>query len=89
MLPQTLGGRLRAHGCAASQLGGDDVSATLLGQSIVFDPGGDVVVGAIYAGLTGEYQCAGGVTIYASAAGWGEHNGSYGASGHVGVRMPF
>lgn len=72
-----------------TQFGGQTLSGALLGQSIVFDPGGDSSALAGFAGLTGEYAAANGLTLFATVEGQLETTGSRQASAWLGLRKRF
>lgn len=69
--------------------GDDDVSGALLGQNITFDPGGDDVAGAAFAGLQFERTAAGGTTLYGSIEGQVETGGGRRASAKAGGKFRF
>ena len=59
------------------------------GRDIMFDPGGDDVVGALHGGLAMELALSGGMTLYAAGSGRIETDGSHGAAGNIGARISF
>lgn len=70
------------------QFGDEDVSATLLGQSIVFDPGGDQSVGGVFAGFRGEVMGTDGTSLYVAVEGNVESDGSEQVFGRIGLDIP-
>lgn len=71
------------------QFGDTDFSGALLGQDIVFDPGGDESVVAGFAGITGEHTMPGGLTAFVSLEGKLEDADSHQVSAWGGVRFRF
>ena len=72
-----------------TQFGDQDVSGALLGQSLIFDPGGERSVTGGFVGLSAEHFTAGGKTFFASIDGRYENDGSTQVSGKAGVKFRF
>lgn len=74
---------------ARSQFGDQTVAGSLLGQSIIFDPGGDSNVVSGFAGLTGEYSTPSGIEFFATLEGQLENTGSQHGSIWAGFKKSF
>lgn len=72
-----------------TQFGDDDVSGSLLGQRIAFDPGGYSNAAAVFAGLDAEYTPARGISLFVAGEVLGERRGAGRASGIAGLRVRF
>jgi len=72
-----------------ANVGDGDVSGALLAQNIAFDPGGEDVVAAAFAGLLFERTSAGGTSLYGSIEGQVETGGGRQATAKGGVRFRF
>ncbi len=71
-----------------STLSGDGVDATLLGQGISFDPGGEDDVVGRFAGADLAISFDSGLSLYGSVEGVAEDD-SYNVIGHAGARLRF
>ena len=72
-----------------TNLGDEDISATLLGQNIVFDPGGDDGAVAGFAGLTAEHTTPSGFTAFLAFEGKLEDEDTHQVSARGGVKFRF
>lgn len=72
-----------------TQFGDDNLAGALLGQDIVFSPGGDDGIIGLYAGAEAQVVTSGGARAFAGFEGLAEDDGSHRISGKAGVRLPF
>jgi hypothetical protein len=72
-----------------TQLGGQNLQGALLGQDIVFNPGGNSSVIALYGGAEAQLIASGGAIAFAAFEGLIEDDDANRVSGKVGIRVPF